>query len=799
MRMHAVKNWVRAAAGAAGLMGVAVTSMAEVLDDFNGSAINEATWEILGDKTYTVAGGRLTWNADSGNWGKGEIASQRAYFLPPAGETSTVSWVIGPASISSGTTARVQIGLVSDNETAATREHWANSTGGIWLDINGIQAADTTQAGVNTHAANDTKAYGGDASYIADVYNAPWNWQTETTTFRVDLTSTTFTWYHNGDLMGTYAWADWGIDTEFANGFHVWIMSCNVDTARHVASLDRIEFDNPVTGAGLITSFRAEPANVVGGAPALLVFEVDPAAAVDIQPDIGAVAHTNGIGQVELSTPVVDATTTLVYTLTATVGAEQETRETSVTLFPVPTLPLAEFDEEFEGSALNTALWDTLGDKTLIVTNGLLSIQDNGGNWGHGQVASVATYRIPMVGEYTEITFFLGPASITTDLGAALQSIRYQVGIVSGDQSAGWSYEHYQNDTGGTWLDLTEIMSGTTNSISGQIYYANDTKAAGSNATGLQGVFLDNWDWQNVGRAITLWLTDTGFTWMDGTTVLAAMSWDDAGLDTEFLSGYRIMAAGMNYDAGRGFLSYESIHAFSVSGQFALTGIEKTAGGVEVAWEVTPGATYTVQRAASLDGPWTPLAVDLSAETNQYEDAEAPGGPAFYQVLKTPPEPLLETGFEADEDLFGWTVVAYLGEPMWEVGTPTAVGGPEAAHSGTQVYGTVLDGNYALESEAALRSPVIDLTGLTQASLRFYQWYWLENGFDYGYVYLYDEAGTQIGPALGTYTGDSGGWQLSVVPLPAEAMGQRVYLEFRLDSDVVQTDFGWYLDDLVVE
>jgi hypothetical protein len=56
------------------------------------------------------------------------------------------------------------------------------------------------------------------------------------------------------------------------------------------------------------------------------------------------------------------------------------------------------------------------------------------------------------------------------------------------------------------------------------------------------------------------------------------------------------------------------------------------------------------------------------------------------------------------------------------LGTPES--GPEAAHSGENVFGTDLDGSYAPGALLSLRSPVIDLEGQGRPRLRF--WYFID-------------------------------------------------------------------------
>lgn len=783
---------------------------AVILDDFSGSMLDTNVWEDLGvngAKSHTVSGGLLTWADDGGDWGTGEICSQQAFLLPPPGQTSVVTWTLGPAAVTGDTgnrSVRFQIGLVSANETAPSRQHYDNSSGGIWLDGTELLTANTTQVGVDSLAANDGKGAGSNGTYINSLVNVPWNWTSATTAFQVEITSDNFTWYHNGALMGTYAWADWGIDAEFSNGFRIMAMGQNWSGGRGTISVDQVEIDNPVTGAGLIVSFAANPPNVVGGEPSSLEFEVDPAATVDIQPGIGAVTHSNGIGSVEIVTSAVDSPTTTVYTLTATVLTDMETRETSLTVYPVPEIPLADFEEPFDGTNLNAVLWETLGQNDMAVSNSYLNISTNGGNWNFGQIISAASYKIPGPGETTRIDFELGPARITVDNGADQNSIRYQVGVVSANETSGYSFEHYQNTSGGTWLDFTDIRSGTTDGMAGAAYYANDGKTNTGNATSAGGVGI-GWDWQNTDHVVSVVLTEGGFTWYndDGSVLAAPVSWAEAGITTEFLNGFRIMAAGMNYSEGRGFMSCQSINAASESGTFSVTEIARTAGGVEVAWETEDGATYTVRRAGMITdaAPWPAISGELS-DTNRFEDTAPPAGQAFYLVDKTPPPPLLYAGFEPGEDLSGWREIMHQGSPSaWAVGAPTS--GPMAAYAGSNVAATVLGGDYDIYSDAGWQTPVIDLTGASSATLSFQQWYAFPSDpldTDEARIHVLDENGDPLTmEPVAVYSGSSGGWVSATVPLPVTALGQPIRLEFYLYTDSLDQAPGWYIDEVEVK
>lgn len=106
----------------------------------------------------------------------------------------------------------------------------------------------------------------------------------------------------------------------------------------------------------------------------------------------------------------------------------------------------------------------------------------------------------------------------------------------------------------------------------------------------------------------------------------------------------------------------------------------------------------------------------------------------------------------------------------------------------------------------------LDLSGVTSATLRFWAWFRIEEGWDHGYVAvsadggrswqalvgsgssLDDPLGTAVGPS---YTGDSGGWREEMVDLSAYA-GQRVLLRFEYVTDDAANGAGWCIDDISV-
>jgi hypothetical protein len=149
----------------------------------------------------------------------------------------------------------------------------------------------------------------------------------------------------------------------------------------------------------------------------------------------------------------------------------------------------------------------------------------------------------------------------------------------------------------------------------------------------------------------------------------------------------------------------------------------------------------------------------------------------------------------------------------WEWGEPGW--GPGEAHSGVNLWGTILDGRY---SEGPLRStllsPMLGLT--TDPVLTFWHWYSIESGFDGGNVKIstdgvnwnlitpedgYDGIiSTDFENPIGgeeAFFGESDGWELETFDLSAYS-GSIVFIKFYFGSDGSVEDAGWYVDDFVV-
>ncbi len=241
---------------------------------------------------------------------------------------------------------------------------------------------------------------------------------------------------------------------------------------------------------------------------------------------------------------------------------------------------------------------------------------------------------------------------------------------------------------------------------------------------------------------------------------------------------------------------------------------------------------------------WSQAQADLAAyagrrvrigfhHSDSTEDAEPCGGAYHYEstgwfiddvnisVRSVPPPPPGGVGFEN-----GWT--GWSAENgVWEVGIPRS--GPTNAHSGRQLVGTVLAGNYPYETESRLLSPIYDLPVITAGEtlvLEYWQWfeYWA------GLITTFCGGGDRVVSVDGglvqiqvfnpttrqwsgwtnllAVSGYSPVWSLAQADLAAYA-GRRVRIGFHHTDSTEDGDAcggyyhyestGWFIDDVFVK
>lgn len=201
-----------------------------------------------------------------------------------------------------------------------------------------------------------------------------------------------------------------------------------------------------------------------------------------------------------------------------------------------------------------------------------------------------------------------------------------------------------------------------------------------------------------------------------------------------------------------------------------------------------------VNLSGNIAGPgqaWQQAVLDLSAYANQtvqlaflfHSDGDGAIGAGWYvdevTLVAGPIVPFVPNGVESFETGWGdWTVE---GGGPWELGRPTS--GPGSAHAGTNCVATRVAGNYVEQRFGAgvftnrLVSPafVVPAAGASPR-LRFWHWYSMSAGPDYGEVQI--KVGAGAWQVLGHYEGNSSGaWTRPSFDLSAYA-GQSVRLGF---------------------
>lgn len=228
---------------------------------------------------------------------------------------------------------------------------------------------------------------------------------------------------------------------------------------------------------------------------------------------------------------------------------------------------------------------------------------------------------------------------------------------------------------------------------------------------------------------------------------------------------------------------------------------------IRITWETTPGRKYAIDTGTDLQNWDVEVATEIvaTADTTVYEEliSNLPlNGPEFYfRVRPLVPPPVLMDDFESGQGAWTVGVEDATGNTNWELGAPSGAvpGAPAAANSGTNCFGTNLAAAYDEDAEIWLRSPELDLTGAAGATLSFFHYRDIEEGFDSGAVRVLDASdNSELGVVGDVIDGSSDGWEQFARSLPAAALGKAVVLEFRFLSDEINNLAGWYIDDVKV-
>ena len=224
-------------------------------------------------------------------------------------------------------------------------------------------------------------------------------------------------------------------------------------------------------------------------------------------------------------------------------------------------------------------------------------------------------------------------------------------------------------------------------------------------------------------------------------------------------------------------------------------------------WDSLGGKLYNLRSetdpsaAEPIDWPIYNLIGDIEATPPENTLViRRPVDPTRFFVIEefnAPPVAIFTDDFEGG--LGDWTIGSD-GDAgtAWELGSPTNVG-PAVAHSPSNCFGTNLSSNYLVDANVWLRSPVLDLTGVGGATLNYYQFLDIEEGFDFGEVAVLDAAdNSQLAVIASPIDGLTTDWEQVSKSIPAAALGRNVKIEFRFTSDDIENFAGWYVDDVTV-
>jgi len=232
---------------------------------------------------------------------------------------------------------------------------------------------------------------------------------------------------------------------------------------------------------------------------------------------------------------------------------------------------------------------------------------------------------------------------------------------------------------------------------------------------------------------------------------------------------------------------------------------------LRISWLSEPGKLYNL-RSEIEPGTSTPLEWPLFSELQ-----DIPATPPENTLIIPLPDDLTRffaiEGFDAPPTVYfeddlesgapGWTTVVNdtNANTQWELGTPGGTTGPTSgANNSPSAWSTNL-GDYGPDSDISLQSPPIDLTGATDATLKFQVFRDADGEQDSATVqFLRADDLTPLGEStdleLTNFDNDYTNFQLAVVP---EALGREVIIEWNFQSDASNDPYsGISLDDILV-
>ena len=230
-----------------------------------------------------------------------------------------------------------------------------------------------------------------------------------------------------------------------------------------------------------------------------------------------------------------------------------------------------------------------------------------------------------------------------------------------------------------------------------------------------------------------------------------------------------------------------AIIATGTKGDKALTNYKLYRGTISGSYtylDTTSALTYTDNTVSNN----TEYFYVVSAVYDQGESGYSNEVDAYPMAAATPP---YFSNFDA-KDTGG-----FHGTGDWECGPPTYADGP-AAYSSPNVWGTVLDGDYSLNSNSNLYQP-FDLSAKGYGyKVNFAHWDSMETNCDYGY-FAVDHDNDGVYNILATYTGYNTTWTEAELIIPDSLCTAYTKLAFIFTSDGNVVKPGFYIDNLGID
>jgi hypothetical protein len=171
--------------------------------------------------------------------------------------------------------------------------------------------------------------------------------------------------------------------------------------------------------------------------------------------------------------------------------------------------------------------------------------------------------------------------------------------------------------------------------------------------------------------------------------------------------------------------------------------------------------------------------------------------------FQTRPAPRPPWSDDLESQASDWSVVP---DPMgtdmnWTLGRPNN-GLQTAAHSGTNAWGSNLDGQqFNLFASSYLFSPLIDLSGVSHATLTFWDCFDFSSGLEQGQILISTNTASSLSslPVLVDFSGDSAlDWQEETLDL-TPYVGQTIQVVWDYAGvSIGSPTYGWLVDDVSI-